>query len=185
MPTKNIETYAQREPMETIKSELAVQIPLTMGDGFKTEQGDVLGVVTSSGFGRRRTRTLADGAGFAIDSTQGVVEDASLFADGDVLKDAAGANIGTIAVGGVNLVTNTITLTANAAVAVADGAVVLGSDGSQKAVAIADEGSDGDGETPLRVFVAGCLKESKIRGLDTTAKTELVGRSAPGDIFIF
>ncbi|MDQ3132125.1 MAG: hypothetical protein M3Q99_15365 [Acidobacteriota bacterium] len=185
MPTRDIETYAQREPLETIKPELAVQIPLTIADGHAVQKGDVLGVITSSGYGRRRSRTTVDTTAFGTGSTTGKVADATLFKDGDVLKNAAGATIGTIAVGGINLVTRVITLTANAAVAVADGAAVYGSDGSEVASVIADEGSDGDGVTSMRVFIAGLLKKSKLRGLDATAETELGGKTMPGDIFKF
>jgi hypothetical protein len=108
-----------------------------------------------------------------------------VFVAGDILKNAAGAVIGTIAVGGVNTATNTITLTANAAVAVAAGAAVLGSDGSQKASAIADEAADGLAETQIPVFVCGLLVESRLRGLDDTAKAELGGASVAGGIFKF
>lgn len=185
MPTKTVDTYAAREPLETDRADLAVQIPMTIAAGCPCAKGDVLGEITATKYGRRRTRTLADGAGFITTSPSGVVEDASLFKAGDILKNAAGATIGTVAVGGVNTVTDTITLTANALVAVADGAAVLGSDGSQVAKAIADEGSDGVGETPVRIFIAGFLKESKLNGLDSTAKTELGGLSKPSDIFKF
>ncbi len=185
MPTRDIETYPQRESLETIKPELAVQIPLTMAPGSAVQKGDVLGVITSSGYGRRRTRTTVDTTAFATTSPTGKVADATIFKDGDVLKNSAGTTIGTIAVGGINLTTRVITLTANAAVGVADGAAVLGSDGSQVASVIADEGCDGVGTNPIRVFIAGLLRESKLRGLDATAKTELGGISKPGDIFKF
>lgn len=183
MPTSTIEEFPSRQPLETVKAELAVQIPLTMETGCACQQGDVLGVITATGFGRRRSKTLADGAGFVTTSPNGAVEDASLFKAGDVLKNAAGATVGTVQ--SVNVAANTVTLTGNAAVVVADGAEVLGSDGSQTASVIADEGSDGNGKTPIRVFIAGLLRESQLRGLDASAKTELGGKSKPGDIFKF
>lgn len=185
MPTKTLETYGQRKSLEAVRADLAVLLPMTIADGCDCQQGDVLGEINSSGFGRRRTRTPANGAGFLTTSPSGAVEDASLFKAGDVLKNAAGTTIGTVAVGGINKTTNTITLTANAAVAVAAGAAVLGSDGSQVAKAIADAGSDGVGETTVPVFIEGLLKESYLRGLDSTAKTELGGRSTIGGVFIF
>lgn len=185
MATKTIETYAQRESLETVRADLAVLLPMVIAANSICEQGDVLGQITSNGFGRRRTRNLADGAGFVTTSPSGVVEDASVFKDGDVLKNAAGATIGTVAVGGINKVTNTITLTANSAVVVADGAAVLGSDGSQVAKAFADGATDGDGVTSVPVFIAGFLKESLLNGLDSTAKTELGGLSTINGVFKF
>ena len=185
MPTKTIETSPERKSLETVRADLAVLLPLTIVAGHACAFGDVLGVIASSGFGRRRTRTTVDTTAFAVDSPTGKVADASLFKDGDVLKNVNGVTIGTIAVGGVNLVTRVITLTGNAAVAVADGMPVLGSDGSQVAKAIADAGSDGDGNTPIDVMIGGFVKESSVNGLDATAKTELGGVSTINGVFKF
>ena len=185
MPSKLVETYGERIPLEARKSELACQVGVTMRNGAACVQGDVIGEVSASGMFRRRTRALATGGGFGVGAATGTVDDASVFVAGDILKNAAGAVIGTIAVGGVNTATNTITLTANAAVAVAAGAAVLGSDGSQKASAIADEAADGLAETQIPVFVCGLLVESRLRGLDDTAKAELGGASVAGGIFKF
>ena len=180
MPTKTVDTFTAREPLETVRADLAVQIPLTMAAGFACQKGDVIGQIASSGFGRRRARSLVTAMAFATTSPTGTVAEGTLFKTGDVLNSAGGA-VGTIQ----SIAGNTITLAANAGVAVATGAAVLASDGSQVAKAIVDEGSDGVGETPVRVFIGGYLKESKLRGLDQAAKTELGGVSLPSDIFKF
>lgn len=184
-PTKTVETHPTRELLEALRVDLAIKVPATVADGHAVAFGDVLGLISASSKLRRRTRTTVDTTAFATNSMTGKVADASIFKDSDVLKNAAGATIGTIAVGGINLTTRVLTLTANAAVAVADGAAVLGSDGSEVAKAFADQDSDGEGDTPIAVIIAGPLKESKLRGLDATAKTELSGRSTVGGIFIF
>lgn len=185
MPSRTVETYGEITPLEARKPELACQVGITMRNGAACQQGDVIGEVTATEMYRRRARALATGGGFALNSATGTVDDASVFVAGDVLKNATGGVIGTIAAGGVNADTDTITLTGNAAVAVAAGAAVLGSDGSQKAKAIADEASDGVGETQIPVFVCGLLLESRLRGLDDTAKAELGGASVAGGIFKF
>lgn len=185
MPSRTIETYGERVPLEARKAELACQVGITMRVGAACAQGDVIGEVAATEMYRRRTRAVATGAGFVTTSNVGTVDNASVFVAGDVLKDAAGATVGTIAAGGVNAVTDTITLAANAAVAVAAGAGVVGSDGSQKAKAIADEASDGTTETQIPVFIMGALVESRLRGLDDSAKSELGGASVAGGIFKF
>lgn len=182
MPTKTLETFGQKVALEALRPDLAVLIPFTVKDGFSCQKGDVLGLITSSGLARRRTFGVADGAGFATNSAVGVLEDTSMFAVGDVLKNAAGTTIGTIQA--INSATQ-VTLTGNAGVAVADGAAVLGSDGSQVAKGIADEGVDGSGDTIISAFIAGLLVESSLRGLDSTAKAELGGVSVAGGIFKF
>lgn len=182
---KVIADNTARKTLEAVRPEMATSVPLTIADTFACKQGDVLGVTTSSGLGRRRTRQPAAGSGFATTSPTGQVADASVFADGDVLKNAAGTTIGTIAAGGVNTTTNIITLTGNAAVAVAAGADVLGSDGSQVAQAVADKETDGDGDTPINVLITGLLVEANLRGLDATAKAELGGVSTVNGIFKF
>jgi hypothetical protein len=85
----------------------------------------------------------------------------------------------------VDKVANTVTLTGNAAVAVAAGVDVVASDGSQVSKAISDKTTDGVGDTPINVFICGLLKESKLRGLDASAKAELSGASVAGGIFKF
>lgn len=185
MPSKTIATFGGRSSLETIKSELAAQTGVTMRNGAACQQGDVIGEVTATEMYRRRSRALATGTGFALNSPTGTVDNAGVFVAGDVLKNSAGETVGTIAAGGVNTTTNTITLEANAAVAVSAGAAVLGSDGSQKAKAIADEASDGTTEATIPVFVCGLLDENKLRGLDDSAKTELGGASVAGGIFKF
>lgn len=185
MPTKDVATYAERDPLEAVKSELAVIVAGTVKDGFKTQQGDVVGVISASSLLRRRSRTTATGTGFITTSPTGQVTDASVFAAGDVLKDGNGATIGTVQTVNTIANPNTVTLTANAAVAVAAAAAVLGSDGSQVAQGIADDETDGVGDTPINVYIAGCLKLAKLRGLDASAKAELSGASRVGGIFRF
>ncbi len=183
--TTLIEEYPERDALEAVRADLAVLVPATVAANFKVKRGDVCGVITASSKLRRRSRTTANSTGFAVDSPVGHVTDASVFVAGDVLKNAAGATIGTIAAGGVDPVANTVTLTGNAAVAVAAGAAVLGSDGSQVASCISyNETDSGAVDTNVSVYVAGPLKEAKLRGLDATAKAELMGRSF-GGIFLF
>jgi hypothetical protein len=183
---KLVETFPDQYSLETRRPDLTVNVPATVKDGFKCQKGDVLGEITSSGLFRRRSRTNADGSGFGTGSAVGTVEDASVFAPGDVLKNAAGTTIGTIAANGVNTVTNQVTLTANAAVAVADGAAVVASDGSQIAAVVAEEGSDGVGDTSINVITQSpALDISKMRGLDDSAITDLGGKKLPGNVLKF
>jgi hypothetical protein len=181
MPSKVIETNPAKTPLEKMRADLAVAVGVTAKDGFVVGRGDVVGVITASVLARRRTQAAVTGTAFATNSPTGTVDDGTRFVIGDVLKNTAGTTVGTI----LNIVGNTITLAANAAVAVATGANVFGSDGSQTAKAIADEGSDGDGDTSIRVLIGGYLDESLINGLDSTAKTDLGGISAVGGIFKF
>ena len=185
MTSRLVETYGERNPLETVRADLAVRVAAVIALGFVVKVGDVLGVIASTSKLRRRTRAVAAGSGFATTSATGQVDDASVFKAGDVLKNAAGATIGTIAAGGVNTSTNVITLTANAAVAVAAGAAVLGSDGSQVAAAISDDETDGTEDASATVIIGGYLKGSELRGLDSTAKTELGGASTVGNVFKF
>ena len=85
----------------------------------------------------------------------------------------------------MNTATNVITLTGNAAVAVAAGAAVLGSDGSQVAKSVSDDDTDGTADANTSTIISGLLVESKLRGLDSTAKAELGGVSTVGGIFKF
>jgi hypothetical protein len=185
MPTQLVRDFPDRDSLEALRVDLTVHISATVALGFIALRGDVLGAISATGKMRRRTRAVAAGAGFATTSTTGQVDDASVFAAGDVLKNAAGATIGTIAAGGVNTTTNVITLTGNAAVAVAAAAAVLGSDGSQVAQAISDDETDGTADTGVGPIISGLLVEAKLRGLDSTAKAELGGASVAGGIFKF
>jgi hypothetical protein len=184
-PTELKQTFPERDALEALRVELATIVALVMAAGFLVKRGDVVGVITASGKGRRRPRALATGAGFAVDSAVGRVDDASVFVAGDVLKNAAGTTIGTVLSVDLTTTPDTVTLTGNAAVAVAAGAAVLGSDGSQVAQAIAHDEVDGVGDTNSKVYITGLLKESKLRGLDATAKTELGGVSTVGGVFKF
>jgi hypothetical protein len=184
-PTRTVEEFPERDALEAVRVDLAVRVPAVVASGFVVLRGDVEGVITASGKLRRRTRAVAAGAGFATNATTGEVDDASVFKAGDVLKNAAGTTIGTIAAIGVNTTTNVITLTGNAAVAVAAGAAVLGSDGSQVAAGISDDETDGSQDANTSVLIGGFLNQSKLRGLDATAKTELGGVSVVGGIFKF
>lgn len=181
MPSKLVETNAAKTPLEKVRADLAVQIGLTAKALYAIARGSVVGVITASGLIRRRTRAAVTGTAFAVDSPTGTVDDATVFVVGDVLKNAAGTIVGTI----LSIAANTITLTANAAVVVATGANVFGSDGSQVAKGIAEDASDGVGDTPMNVFVGGYLDESLILRLDSTAKTELGGATVAGGIFKF
>jgi hypothetical protein len=183
MPTQTIETIAAKQPLEMLEARLSPAIPVTAKNAFAVGRGDVIGIITSGGLARRRSRATVTGTAFATNSPTGTVDDVSVFVAGDVIKNAAGVTVGTIQ--SIVVGTNTITLTGNAAVAVATGANVFGSDGSQVAMGIADEGSDGVGDTPIRVIVGGYLNESLLLRLDATAKTDLAGSSRAGGIFKF
>jgi hypothetical protein len=139
MPQEVKRTYERRVPLESVTGFPSLQIPLTVKTGTKVRRGAVCGVVTATGYLRERTRTKAAGAGFADNTAVGQVDDASPFKAGDVLKNEAVETIGTIQAIDLTTTPDTITLTGNAQVNVAVGDAVLGSDGSQVAVAIADE----------------------------------------------
>lgn len=181
MSTQVIGTYTNPRSLAEVRADLLVEINATVKDQHICSRGDVMGVITSSGLTRRRTRSLVKTTAFSTASPNGTVEDGTKFKSGDVLKNAAGTTVGTIQ----TIVGNNITLSANAAVAVAIDAAVYGSDGSEKAAFIADDGSDGSGDTTVTAIVGGYLKESLLIGLDATAKTELGGISLPGGIFKF
>lgn len=185
MPTETVETFGKKVALEARRPDLAVLIGVMIASGFVVKQGDVIGKITASGKYRRRSRATVVTTAFATNSTTGKVDEASKFADGDVLKIADGTTVGTIAAGGRNLTTNVITLTANAAVAVAVGADVLASDGSAVAKGVSDQETDGTKDVSASAFIGGYLDESKLRGLDSSAKTELAGASVAGEIFKF
>src|SRR5690349_10146274 len=99
-----------------------VMVPATAANGFAVEVGRVVGVITASGKVRKRSRTPATGTGFAVNSPIGHVVENGVFAPGDVLTDAAGNAIGTVAANGIDGTDLTkVTLTGNAANAVAAG----------------------------------------------------------------
>jgi hypothetical protein len=153
-----------------------VSVAQLLRDGSVVLRGDVIGIATATGEGRRRTRTLAAGTGFAVDSAVGRVVDASLFRAGDVLETEDGTDIGTVQ--SVDETTNpdSVTLVANAAVAVAAGAVVRCADGSAVAKGISDDETDGGEDTSVSLIIAApALSEAKLRGLDDSALAELGG----------
>jgi hypothetical protein len=183
MPTRTVETFPERKQLERVRPDLTASVAVTVKNGFRTQQGDVIGKITADGFYRRRARTTVGATAFATNAPTGTVADASVFAVGDVLKNAAGANIGTISA--ITIATNTITLAANAANAAATGTAISASDGSEVAAGIADKDADGSGNTPVNAIITGLLDESQLRGLDASAKTELGGVSVAGGIFKF
>lgn len=181
MPSKIIDTNPAQVALEAVRPDLAVFVNGTVKDGYSCSAKEVLGEISASKLLRRRTRSLVTGTAFATNSPTGTVEDATKFKAGDTLTNAAGANVGTIQ----SIAGNTITLAANAAVAVATGAAVLGSDGSQVAKGISGKGSDGVGDTPMDVCISAFVVEADIIGLDATAKDELGGKSTVGGLFKF
>jgi hypothetical protein len=180
MPTRTVETFPERKQLERVRPDLTASVAVTVKNGFRTQQGDVIGKITADGFYRRRARTTVGATAFATNAPTGTVADASVFAVGDVLKNA---NIGTISA--ITIATNTITLAANAANAAATGTAISASDGSEVAAGIADKDADGSGNTPVNAIITGLLDESQLRGLDASAKTELGGVSVAGGIFKF
>lgn len=185
MPTTIKETFPQRVPLEALAGHPSASVGVTVKSGFIVQQGDVVGKVTADGKYRRRSVTSATGTGFATTSPTGQVDDASVFVVGDVLKNAAGTTIGTVQSINTAASPDTVTLTANAAVVVAAGAEVFGSDGSQVSQGIADAETDGTADTPIAVIICGKLLESRLRGLSATAKSELAGASLAGGVFKF
>jgi hypothetical protein len=187
MPSRTTETFPTRIQLEAVRADLAVRIPLTVKAGSRVRRAAVLGVVTATDYVRERTRTKAAGTGFANNSAVGQVDDASLFIATDVLKLEDGTTIGTVLSVDTTTTPDTITLTGNAAVNVAVGDAVLGSDGSQAAKAIADEAvADTEAQdTVLSPYIGGALKKDQIIGLDDSAIAEMGGASFPGNIFKF
>lgn len=185
MGTKTIKEFPDRVQLEKFRPDEAVLVAVGVKTGFVVKQGDVVGKITASDKYRRRSRTTAAGTGFANNSKIGHVTDASVFAVGDVLTEADGTAIGTIDAGGVDPVGNTVTLVANSANNVAAGVSVIATDGSAVAQGISDKETDGTEDTPISVFITGCLDESLLRGLDATAKIELGGASVAGGVFKF
>ena len=185
MPSRIKETYPDRIQLEALAGHPSASVGVTILTGHIVKQGDVLGRITASGKYRRRSRTDATGTGFSDASDTGQVVDASVFKAGDVLKDAAGNAVGTVESIDAEANPNTVILTANAANDVAAGVGVVAQDGSQIAQAIADQETDGTADTPIAAIISGKLTESLLRGLDTSAKSELAGASVAGGIFKF
>src|SRR5882672_7137258 len=131
MGTKQTATFTEPVPLQLTKPELAVKLGVTIKDGFICLRGDVIGIITSGGLARRRSRTAGAGSGFSTGSNTGQVTDAGVFAAGDVLKNEGSETIGTVASVDTTTTPDTVVLTGNAAVSVASTEAVLGSDGSQ------------------------------------------------------
>lgn len=185
MPTRTVEEFPERVQLEALGGHPSAAVGVTVASGFVVKQGDVIGKITSSAKYRRRTHATVNTTAFATNSPTGKVLDAGVFKAGDVLTDADGDNVGTVQSIDLTTTPHTITLTGNAATAVAAGADVLGSDGSQVAKAVADQETDGTADTTIAALISGKLVESKLRGLDASAKSELAGASVAGDIFKF
>jgi hypothetical protein len=181
MGTRTTRTFTEKVSLAFTRPEDLIIVNGTTKDGFAVSQGSVIGQITASKLLRRRSRTLATGAGFADDSNTGHVVDASVFAIGDLLKNEGGETIGTIQA--VNTAANTIALVANALVNVVAGEAVLASDGSQKAGGISDDAVDGDGDTPIGVIVDGPpLNAALLEGLDDSAVAEMGGALMVGGL---
>lgn len=185
MPTKTKETFPDRVQLEALSGHPSASVGVTVATTFIVKQGDLLGQIAASGKYRRRSRTDATGTGFADNSPTGQVVDTTVFKVGDVLKDAAGNALGTVLSVDPTATPDTVTLTGNAANNVAAGVGVVAQDGSQVARAVADQETDGTADTPIAAIISGKLVESKLRGLDASAKTELAGASVAGAIFKF
>lgn len=184
-PTVTTNTYPARVPLEAVRADLAVKIPLTVKAGSAVRRAVVLGVITATSYIRERARSNA-AAALAAAGTVLVVDDASVFIAGDVLKLEDGTTVGTVAANGVNAEDNELTISA-AAVDVADNDAILASDGSQKAKAIADEAvaATEAADTTLSPYIGGALKSDQLIGLDDSAIAELGGAVFPGNIFKF
>jgi len=185
MPSKTIETYGKKVALEALRADLAVMVGVMVASGFIVKQGDVVGKITASSKYRRRSRTATAGTGFSNASPTGQVTDASVFAKDDVLKKTDGTVIGTVLSIDTTTTPDTVTLTGNAAVNVAADVDVLASDGSQVAQGVSDDETDGTQDTSASVIIGGYLNEWKLRGLDSSAKTELAGSSRAGGVFKF
>lgn len=187
MPTKTIETWPERVQLEALAGHPSALVGVTVKTGHIVKQGDPVGKITASGLFRRRSRTATVGDGFSDSADVGEVDDASAFKAGDVLTTAAGVAIGTIEsiAFSEDDGPDVITLTANAANDVAVAVGVIATDGSAVAQGIADAETDGSADTPIAVIVSGKLRESLLRGLDASAKSELAGASVAGGIFKF
>jgi hypothetical protein len=185
MPTKTEKVFPDRVPLEALAGHPSASVGVTVKTGFIVKPGDVVGKITADSKYRRRSRTDATGTGFSNASPTGQVLDASVFKAGDVLTTSIGTAIGTVLSVDVVADPNEVTLTGNAANNVAAGVGVIATDGSQVGQGIADAETDGTADVPIAVIVAGKLVESKLRGLDASAKSELAGASLAGGVFKF
>jgi hypothetical protein len=187
MPTTTKQTFPARVQLEAIAGRQSAEVGVTVKLGFIVKQGDVLGKITADSKYRRRSRTTTAGTGFSNASPIGQVTDASVFVAGDALKKTDGTVIGTIAASGIDTVSNPnqVTLTGNSAINLAAANDVVASDGSQVAQGIADASTDGTADQAIAVMLSGELVESLLRGLDTSAKSELAGASMAAGIFKF
>ena len=95
--------------------------------------------------------------------------------------NAVGATLGTV----LSIIGDDVTLTGNASINAAVGAVVLGSDGSETAVCISNVDNDGDGDTNISTCIGGYLSADQLDGLDASDISELNGRLTPGGTFVF
>lgn len=181
-PTETVETFAERISLDALAGHPSAAYGVTGKNGFAMKQGDVIGLITASKKARRRSRTNATEAG-ATNQAVITVDDASVFAVDDELTLEDGTAVGVVA--SINTEDNEVTCDENLAVEVSDGDAILASDGSQVAQGISDNETDGVGEHPLAVIIGGYLKESKLRGLDASAKAELGGASMLGGIYKF
>jgi hypothetical protein len=185
MPTKTEQVFPDRVPLEALAGHPSASVGATVKSGFIVKQGDVTGKITADGKYRRRSRTTTTGTGFSNASPTGEVVDSSVFKAGDVLTTSSGTAIGTVLSVDPVADPNTVTLTANAANNVAADTGVIATDGSAVAQGIADAETDGTADVPIAVIVSGKLVESKLRGLDASAKSDLAGASVAGGIFKF
>lgn len=187
-PTKTIEDWPDRIPLESRRADLAVQIPMPAKAAFGFVRGAILGIITASGLLRQRARSTAAGTGFTDNSPTGQVAngEGGRFVAADVLKNETGETIGTVQ--SVDTTTNpdTITLTGNAQVNVAVGEAVMASDGSEVARLIANEEvkATETENSNLSPYAGGYLKKDQLVGLDDSAIAELNGRVVAND-FIF
>lgn len=182
MPTQTMETSPARKALEIIRPDLAVAVPMTALAGFPIRRGDVVGR-TASGKARPQTAAYVT-SGFTTGSPSGDVDNTDVFKIGESLfNDATNQLIGVIQ----SMVGQTITLTANAAYAVPAGSYVSvkNGDGAPRAVGIADEASDGVGDTPIRVLIAGYIDSSLTFNLGTKARSDMNGVTLDNGIFKF
>jgi hypothetical protein len=185
MPTRTTETFPTRIQLEAIRPDLAAQVPLTVKAGTGMRRAAVCGVITATGYIRERSRSKANGA-VAAGGTALVVDDASVFVAGDILKLEDGTTVATVAANGVNVEDNELAVSATA-VDVADNDAILASDGSQVAKVISNEAvaATETQDTPISPFVCGILKTDQIIGLDESAVTEMGGVTLPGNKYKF
>lgn len=150
------------------------EMPALIAQGSPAlKRGTILGAITASGKLRRYSRAaVMTGGAFATDSDTGKVSGAAtIFLVGDVLKNAAGTTVGTIE----SIDGDTITLAANAAVAVAVGADIYADGGSGTPVGVLgmDTVAATDGDLPTFMYVTGEFNEALLIGLNAASRTAL------------